>query len=67
MWIKKKEKNLKNKNFPKHEKFSKNLKKLQKKQKRKVFLKKKLKKNWLWNFLTKILNFKKNEKFSKKM
>ena len=37
MWIKKKEKNLKNKNFPKHEKFSKNLKKLQK---RNFFLKK---------------------------
>ena len=30
LWIKKKEKNLKNKNFPKHEKFSKNLKKIKK-------------------------------------
>ena len=57
MWIKKKEKNLKNKNFPKHEKFSKNLKKLQK---RNFFLKKFKKK-----LIVKLFN--KNFKFQKKM
>ena len=60
MWIKKKEKNLKNKNFPKHEKFSKNLKKLQK---RNFFLKKF--KNF--KFQKKMKNFQKNVNFKKMM
>ena len=64
MWIKKKEKNLKNKNFPKHEKFSKNLKKLQK---RNFFLKKIQKKKLIVKLFNKNFKFQKKWKIFKKM